>query len=67
MGYFCIRFVEFMLNGRSSLDCTDLFSAKAYKRNDKIIIKFFSINSKMVKIRNTHFIICGKYEKYKNP
>ena len=56
-----------MLNGGSSLDCTDLFSAKAYKRNDKIIIKFFSINSKMVKIRNTHFIICGKYEKYKNP
>ena len=21
----------------------------------------------MVKIRNTHFIICSKYEKYKNP
>ena len=30
-----------MLKGRSSLDCTDLVSPKAYERNDQIIIKYF--------------------------
>ena len=40
-GYFCIRFIDFMLKGKSSLEYTNLFSPNEYKKNDKIILKFF--------------------------
>ena len=45
-GYFCIGFIDFMLKGKSLLEHTDLFSPKEYKRNDEIVIKIFSIESK---------------------
>ena len=40
-GYFCIRFIEFMLKGKSLLEYTNLFSPSEYKNNDKIILKYF--------------------------
>ena len=40
-GYFCIEFIDFMLKGKSLLDYTNLFSPNDYKKNDKIILKYF--------------------------
>ena len=40
--YFCIRFIDFMLKGKSLLDYTDLFSLNEYKKNDKIILNIFN-------------------------
>ena len=38
-GYFCIRFIDFMLKGKSLLEYTNLFSPNNYEKNDKIILK----------------------------
>ena len=38
-GYFCIRFIDFMLKCKSLLDYTNLFSSNNYEKNDKIIAK----------------------------
>ena len=38
---FCIEFIDFMLNGKSWLDYTYLFSPNDYEKNDKIILKYF--------------------------
>ena len=38
---FCIRFIGFMLKGKSLLDYTNLFSPNNYEKNDKIILKYF--------------------------
>ena len=32
---------DFMLKGKSLLDCTDLFSPNDYEKNDKIKLKYF--------------------------
>ena len=49
-GYFCTGFIYFMLNGKSLLEYTNLFSPSYYEKNDynwlqnnyyKIILKFF--------------------------
>ena len=40
-GYFCIRFIDFMLKGKSLLDYTNLFSPNECEKNNKIIIKYF--------------------------
>ena len=40
-GYFCIGFIDFMLNGKNLLDYTNLFSPNDYEKNDKIILKYF--------------------------
>ena len=37
-GYFCIRFIAFMLKGKSLLDYTNLFSPNEYEKNDNIKI-----------------------------
>ena len=39
--FYCIAFIEYMLAGKSLLDYTNLFSLNDYKRNDKIIYKYF--------------------------
>ena len=39
--YFCIRFLDFMLKGKSLLDYTNLISPNDYEKNDKIILKYF--------------------------
>ena len=40
-GYFWIGFFDFMLQGKSLWKCTSLFSPNEYKKNDKIILKYF--------------------------
>ena len=40
-GYVCIGFIDFMCKGKSLLEYTNLFSPNEYKKNDKIIIKYF--------------------------
>ena len=40
-GYFCIGLIDFMLKGKSLLGYTNLFSPNDYKKNDKIILKYF--------------------------
>ena len=39
--YICIVFIDFMLKGKSVIDYTNLFSPNEYKKNDKIIQKYF--------------------------
>ena len=45
-GYFCIGFIGFMLKGKGLLEYTNLFSLKEYKKNHKIILKYFQVQSK---------------------
>ena len=40
-GFYFIAFVEYMLSGKNLLDYTNLFSPNDYKKNDKIICKYF--------------------------
>ena len=34
-GYFCIGFIDFMLKGKTSFECTKLFSANDFQKNHK--------------------------------
>ena len=43
-GYFCIGFIDFMFNGNSLTDFTNLFSPNYFKRNDDIILNYFLAN-----------------------
>ena len=40
-GYFYIRFIDFMLKGKSLLDYANAFSPNDYEKYDKIILKYF--------------------------
>ena len=40
-GYFCIGFIDFMLKGKSILEYKNSFSPNEYKKNEKIILKYF--------------------------
>ena len=40
-GFYCIAFIEYMLAGKTLLDYTNLFPPNDYKKNDKIIYKYF--------------------------
>ena len=40
-GFYCIAFIEYMIAGKTLLDYTNLFSPNDYKKNDKIIYKYF--------------------------
>ena len=42
-GYFCIGFIDYMLNGKTLHDFTNLFSPNNFKQNDKIIKDLFNI------------------------
>ena len=39
--YLCIEFIEFMLNGKSLTDFTNLFSPNNFKKNDTMILEYF--------------------------
>ena len=41
MNTFFVRFIDFMLRGKSLLEYTNLFSPNEYEKNDKIISKYF--------------------------
>ena len=40
-GYFCIGFINFMFNGKSLTDYTNLFSPNDFNENDNIMLKIF--------------------------
>ena len=40
-GFYCIAFVEYMLAGKTLLNYTNLFSPNNYKKDDKLIYKYF--------------------------
>ena len=42
-GYFCIGFINFMLNSKSLTDYTSLFLPNDLKKNDDIILKYFGL------------------------
>ena len=42
-GYFCIGFIDFMFNGKTLTDYTNLFSPNDFKKNDDIILKYFGL------------------------
>ena len=40
-GYFCILFIEFMLNNKALTDFTNLFSSNHFLKNDEVIKRHF--------------------------
>ena len=48
-GYFCIGCTDFMLKGKGFLEYTNVFSSSKYKKNDKIILKYFQWNLNKLK------------------
>ena len=40
-GYFCIGFIDFMLEGKRLTVFTNLFSPNSFKKNDDIILNYF--------------------------
>ena len=40
-GYFCIRFIDFMLADKKRADYTNLFSPDDFDKNDSIILSYF--------------------------
>ena len=42
-GYFCIGFINFMFNGKSLTDYTNLFSPNDFNKNDDIIRNYFGL------------------------
>ena len=42
-GDFCIGFINFMFNGKSLTDNTNLFSPNDFNKNDNIILKYFGL------------------------
>ena len=42
-GYFCIGFINFMFNGNSLMDYTNLLSPNDFKKSDDIILKYSSL------------------------
>ena len=39
--YFCVGFINFMFNGNSLTDFTNIFSSNDLKKNDDIILTIF--------------------------
>ena len=39
--FYCITFIEYMLAGKTLSDYTNLLSLNGYKKNNKIIYKYF--------------------------
>ena len=40
-GYFCIKFIKYMFDGKSLIDFTSLFSPNDFDKNDKTIKQLF--------------------------
>ena len=40
-GYYCIKFINYMLKSKTLLDYTNLFSPNDFKKNDQIIKRIF--------------------------
>ena len=42
--YFCIGYIDFMLEGKTLTEYTNLFSPNNFKKNDDIILNYFMSN-----------------------
>ena len=51
-GYFCAGFIDFMLKGKSLLDCTHLFSPNRYEKKWLNNIKIFLLTKKIKMKKN---------------
>ena len=40
--YFCILFIEYMLNNKTLTDFTNLFNPWDFKKNDEMIERYFN-------------------------
>ena len=43
-GYFCIGFIDFMLEGKILPNFTNFFSPNNFKENDDMILNYFMTN-----------------------
>ena len=69
-GYFCIRFLVFMLREKNLLDYINLFSPNEYGKNDKTVLEcfysletkkfFLFMDSKKVTMKKIYCINCNK-------
>ena len=48
-GYFCIRLIDFMLPGKTSVDFTSFFSPYDFEKNKSIIFEYFQRWMKLIK------------------
>ena len=46
-GYFCIGFINFMFKGKTLTEYTNLFSPYDFKRNNDIILNYFTNNAQV--------------------
>ena len=44
-GYFCTRFINFMLKGKNLIEYTNLFSSNDFKKNNDTILNYFMNNA----------------------
>ena len=44
-GYFCIRFINFMLKGKSLTEFANFFSPNDFEKNDDTILNYFMSNT----------------------
>ena len=65
-GYLCIRFINFMFEGKSLTEFTNLFSPNDFKRNDDAISNYFMNNTYLQKME-PYCLKCKKYTKNINP
>ena len=40
-GYFCVGFIDFMFNGKTLTEYTNLFSPYDFDKNDNIMLSYF--------------------------
>ena len=62
-GYFCTRFIDFMLKDKRLLDYINLFSLNEYEKNDGIILKHFQQILK--RLKKSYCIIVVNIEIFK--
>ena len=43
--YFCIVFIDFLFNGKTLTEFTNLFSPNNFEKNDNLILKYFMNNA----------------------
>ena len=52
-GYFCIRFIDFMLAGRKLTYYTNLFFPYDFKKNDDIVFTYFQKRMKVILLKQS--------------
>ena len=43
-GYYCIKFIDFMLAGKKLTDFTSMFSPYDFEKNDRVILHYFKMD-----------------------